>query len=299
MSSERWDLNEIPDQDGRLAIITGANSGIGKETARALAKKNAKVIIAVRNTEKGQRAVEDICRENPHTDVSIRILDLASLASVERFANSIIADHERLDLLINNAGVMMCPYGKTEDGFEMQMGTNHLGHFVLTGRLLPLLKRTAASRVVVLASLAHKFAKLDLSDLNWESRKYNTTQAYADSKLANLHFVNFLSEKLRNEGASPVVVAAHPGVTSTDLGRHARHMDVINWFMAQKAKMGALPALRAATDAKASSGDYFGPGKFWEVRGHPVKVEPSSRAKDLAEARQLWHLSEAMTGFKY
>ncbi len=299
MPKSTWSANDIADQTGRLAVITGATSGIGKEAARVLAGKNASVVIAARNLKKADEVSAGIRKEFPRADVSVRELDLASLASVKTFADSLIEDNQRLDALINNAGVMMCPYSKTADGFEIQMGVNHLGHFALTGRLLPLLKKTTGSRIVVLSSLAHKMGKIDFADLSWETRKYNTNRAYGDSKLANLYFTYELARKLAARGANPVVAAAHPGWTRTDLQRHSGMMRILNHFFSQGVALGALPTLRAGFDPEAQPGDFFGPSKFFEMHGNPVKVQSNARSQDVAAARELWKQSEALTGVTY
>ncbi|UCH49704.1 MAG: SDR family NAD(P)-dependent oxidoreductase [Betaproteobacteria bacterium] len=299
MSMTKWDTNDIPDQKGRVVIVTGSSSGIGKEAARVLAGKNASVVLAVRNVNKGQNVANEIRRESPDSHVSVRELDLADLKSVKAFADSFIRDYDRLDILINNAGVMMCPYAKTRDGFEMQFGTNHLGHFALVGQLLPLLKKTSRSRLVALSSLAHKGGKLDFTDLNWINRSYNTNQAYFDSKLANLYFAYLLAEKVGAEGSNPKVTIAHPGWTATELQRHSGMMGFLNKLLAQGVDMGALPTLRAATDEGATPGMFYGPARFFEMHGHPVKVKSTARSHDMDTARELWKQSEEMTGVSY
>jgi NAD(P)-dependent dehydrogenase (short-subunit alcohol dehydrogenase family) len=299
MSTAGWTTDDMPDQKGRVVIVTGSSSGIGKEAARVLAGKNASVVIAVRNVSKGENVAGGISKEFPDADVSVRGLDLANLKSVTAFAESFVHDYDRLDILINNAGVMMCPYAKTRDGFEMQFGTNHLGHFALVGQLLPPLKKTSGSRVVALSSLAHKGGKLDFTDLNWDRRTYNTNQAYFDSKLANLYFAYLLAQKLEAEGSNPKVIIAHPGWTATELQRHSGMMGFLNKLVAQGVDMGALPTLRAATDEGASPGTFFGPAKFFEMRGHPVKVKSTARSHDMDAARELWKQSEDMTAVSY
>ena len=296
MSQSVWTADDIPDLKDRLVVITGATSGIGKETARVLAGKNASVIIAARNLQKAEAVAAEVLKEFPNADISARELDLSDLVSVKAFADSILADFHRLDVLINNAGIMMCPYSKTADGFEIQMGTNHLGHFALTSLLLPLLKNTPGSRIVVLSSLAHKMGKIDLGDLNWESRKYNTNRAYGDSKLANLYFAYELARRLKDSGSTPLVTAAHPGWTGTDLQRHSGMMGFLNTFFAQGVEVGALPTLRACFDADAEPGDYFGPSNFFEMHGTPVKVTSNDRSHDREAARELWERSEELTG---
>ena len=299
MVKPKWTTENIPDQKGRVIIVTGATSGLGKEAARVLAGKNASVIMAVRNVQKGTGVADEIRKEFPGSEVTVRDLDLTSLSSVERFAGGIIKDYSRLDILINNAGIMMCPYSKTEDGFEIQMGTNHLGHFALTGYLIPLLTKTEGSRIVVTSSGAHRMGDIDFTDMNWEKRRYNTHKAYGDSKIANLYFTYELARRLDANGNAPMVTAAHPGLTATDLQRHSRFLSFMNNFLAQGTKMGTLPTLRAAVDPEAQPGDYFGPSGLFEMRGYPVKVKSSDRSHDRKTAQQLWELSEKMTGVTY
>ena len=298
-SKTQWDCGDIPDLRGRVAVVTGPTSGIGKEAARALAEKHASVVLAVRNESKGQAVADEFRAECADADVSVRVLDLADLHSIGAFAQSILTDFDRLDLLVNNAGIMMCPYARTRDGFEIQFGTNHLGHFSLTGQLLPLLTKTSGSRVVIVSSLAHRRGKLDFSDLNWTSRKYVTTQAYMDSKLANVYFAYELANLLSDHGDNPTVTIAHPGWTATELQRHKKSLALLNHFLGQNAAMGALPTLRAALDDTALPGDFFGPGKHFEMHGYPVKVESTPAARDRETARELWRVSQEMTGVMY
>lgn len=257
------------------------------------------VILAVRNVQKGQGVADEIRQKYPATDVAVRELDLASLESVRAFVKTFIRDHDRLDVLINNAGIMMCPYSKTRDGFEIQMGTNHLGHFALTGLLMPLLEKTEGSRIVALSSGAHAMGSIDLSDLNWEERNYNTQRAYGDSKLANLYFTYELARRLESNGNNPRVTAAHPGWTATDLQRHSGLMRFMNVFLAQNVEMGALPTLWAAFDEDAKAGDFFGPEGMFHMRGYPVVQDSSELSHDEHMARELWRVSEEMTGVRY
>jgi len=299
MAKSNWDATNIPDQKDRVVIITGATSGLGKEAARVLAGKNASVIMAVRNVEKAEGVASEIRKEFPNADVTIRELDLTSLSSVKNFSDGFAKDYDLLDILINNAGIMFCPYSKTQDGFEIQMGTNHLGHFALTGYLMPLLKKTRDSRIVATSSIAHKSGNINFSDLNWENRKYKSLQAYGDSKLANLYFTYELARKFKGDADAPNVTAAHPGWTRTDLQRHSGIVRFLNTFFSQGTDMGVLPTLRAAIDPDAESGDYFGPSKFFEMHGHPVKANSNKRSHDEQAARQLWELSEKLTGVEY
>jgi NAD(P)-dependent dehydrogenase (short-subunit alcohol dehydrogenase family) len=299
MTKSNWNIDNIADQKGKVFVITGATSGLGKEAASILAGKNARVVMGVRNVEKAEQVKAEIVEKHPQADITIKHLDLGSLASIKQFGKEIISEFSQLNVLINNAGVMMCPYGTTEDEFEIQMGTNHLGPFALTGHLMPLLKKTKGSRVIVTSSIAHKQGSIDFSDLNWEKRKYKTSKAYGDSKLANLYFTYELTRKLQGDIHGPAVIAAHPGWTRTDLQRHSGLFQFLNNFFSQKVEMGVLPTLRASVDPQANSGDYFGPSRFSEMRGNPVKVKSNNLSHDVEYAKTLWKLSEKLTGVRY
>lgn len=299
MSDKNWNTQNIPDQSGKVIIITGATSGLGKEAAGIFAEKGATVIMPVRNTEKAKSVKEGILKLNPNAKIDIRNLDLSSLNSIKLFAEEINRDYDRLDILINNAGIMYCPYSKTQDGFEMQMGTNHLGPYALTAQLMPVLTKTANSRIVNTASLAHLTGNIDFEDINWETRKYKTMQAYSDSKLANLYFHYELAKKLNRQKNAPLVVAAHPGWTKTELDRHIGIVGIISSIIGQKVEMGVLPTLRAAIDPEAISGDYYGPDGFREMRGYPIKVKSNAMSQNAEKARQLWDLSAKLTGINY
>ena len=284
-----WGVGDIPDQQGRVVIVTGANSGLGAVAARALAGAGAEVVLACRNLDKGRAVADEI---GPRAQV--RHLDLADLSSIREFAGRI----ERVDVLINNAGVMALPLGRTADGFEMQVGTNHLGHFALTGLLLGKI----SERVVTVSSGVHSIGVIDLDDLNWERRAYKRWQAYGQSKLANLLFSFELQRRLTAAGSAKLAVAAHPGYAATGLQSHTDSvldtvMSLGNKF-AQSAEMGALPELFAAT-ATVEPGGYYGPTGFGGSRGHPGRSGCSKRAKDQLTARSLWELSERLTGVKY
>ncbi|MGI9533660.1 MAG: SDR family NAD(P)-dependent oxidoreductase [Thermodesulfobacteriota bacterium] len=295
----KWTAENIPDQKGRVAIVTGSSSGIGYEAARVLANKNAEVIIAVRNKEKGDKAIQKIKEQNQNADIKLMLLDLASLKSIRNFAEEFKKKYTRLDLLINNAGVMMPPYSKTEDGFELQLGTNHLGHFALTGLLFELIKNTTGSRIVNVSSYAHNFGNINFDDLNWEKRKYNTQRAYGDSKLANLYFIYELQDRLAKSGSNPMVTAAHPGWTATELQRHSGLIRFLNNFFAMQIEQGALPTLRAALEENAQSGDFYGPDGFMEWRGYPVKVGSNKLSHDKEIAKKLWDVSEELTDVRF
>jgi len=298
MKQQKWDSKDILDQKGKVVIVTGASSGLGYETAKVLTSKNATVIVAVRNEQKGNAAIEKIKLENPNADIHLMLLDLANLASVHGFAKNFKEKYKKLDVLINNAGVMTPPYSKTKDGFELQFGTNHLGHFALTGLLIDLIKATANSRIVNVSSIAHKIGKLNFEDLNWENRVYKKNRSYGDSKLANLYFTKELQKRLNNQSSEVIVASAHPGGTATDLARHSLFYRMLN-AIAQTSQMGALPTLYAAVAPGVQSNDYFGPGGFQEFRGYPKKVTPASHAQKDEVAEKLWRISESMTGVSY
>ncbi|MEU2043557.1 oxidoreductase [Nocardia niwae] len=286
----RWDTSNIPDQSGRKFIVTGANSGLGAETVRALAAAGGEVVLACRNVAKGERVAAELGDR-----AEVRELDLADLASVRAFADGV----DGADVLINNAGVMALPEGRTADGFEKQIGTNHLGHFALTGLLLGKI----ADRIVTVSSGAHQVGKIDLDDLNWERRKYQRWAAYGQAKLANLMFARELQRRLTAAGSAKVSVAAHPGYASTELQSHTesfldRVMSVGNRVFAQTAAMGALPTLYAAT-TDVQPGGYYGPTGLAGMRGYPGPSGSSKASRDEKVAADLWELSEKLTGVTY
>jgi NAD(P)-dependent dehydrogenase (short-subunit alcohol dehydrogenase family) len=293
-----FDETSIPDQSGRVAIVTGANSGIGYETARALAAKGARVVVACRDASKGRDAESRIRAAHPKCDARFEALDLGSLASVRAFAERFLATESRLDLLINNAGVMVPPLGRTADGFELQFGTNHLGHFALSGLLLERIRATAGARVVCVSSLMHRIGRIDFSNLNAE-RSYNATLAYGQSKLANLLFVRELQQRFAKAGVRAIAAAAHPGSTRTGLQQHSTLMAAAVAAFAQQPPDGALPTLRAATAADVRGGDYYGPGRWFEMVGPPEPARASARSKDDIVAQQLWEASERLTGISF
>jgi NAD(P)-dependent dehydrogenase (short-subunit alcohol dehydrogenase family) len=292
MSSSKWTADDLPNLDGRTFVVTGSNSGIGLTAARALAKAGARVVLAVRDTGKGEAAAETI-----DGDVEVRELDLADLASVRAFADGWQGD---IHALINNAGVMAVPESRTKDGFEMQIGTNHLGHFALTNLLLPHI----TDRVTTVSSTAHRMGKIDLDDLNWETRNYSRWPAYGQSKLANLLFTLELDRRLTDAGSNVRATAAHPGYAATNLQQHTASrlqnagMWISNRLFAQSDSMGALPTLYAATE-DIPGGSYVGPGGFQEQRGHPKLVGRSGRAQDTDVAKRLWDKSEELTGVSF
>jgi NAD(P)-dependent dehydrogenase (short-subunit alcohol dehydrogenase family) len=298
--TRKWKADRIPDQAGRLAIVTGANSGIGYETARALAKAGATVVLACRSDEKGKEAASRILAEHPQARLIVKTLDLSSLASVRAFAAAIRREHQRLDLLINNAGVMMPPERTlTEDGFELQFGINHLGHFALTALLLDLVLETEGSRVVTVSSSAHRWGEIDLDDLNWERRTYQRMPSYGQSKLANLLFTFELQRRLEQAWSATAALAAHPGWTGTNLQRHSGAFRRLNPVFSMKPWQGALPTLYAATAPNAQGGEYYGPDGLMEIRGYPTRVATSDAALDVEAAERLWRVSEELTGVRY
>jgi NAD(P)-dependent dehydrogenase (short-subunit alcohol dehydrogenase family) len=299
-----WTAAQIPDQAGRLAVVTGANSGLGLVTARELARKGALAVLACRNLAKGEEARRAIEVRAPAATVEVRELDLASLGSVRAFAEALRADHEGIDLLVNNAGVMATPRERTADGFELQFGTNHLGHFALTGLVIDMLEGRDDARVVTMSSYAHRFGRIALDNLGGE-RRYFRWRAYGQSKLANLMFALELDRRLRAAGSATKSVAAHPGYAATNL-QHAGPnkldeviMAVPNRVFAQSDEMGALPTLYAATAPGVEGGSFFGPDGVGEQRGHPKRVSPNAAARDEETARRLWEVSERMTGVRF
>ncbi|MFF5031749.1 oxidoreductase [Nocardia salmonicida] len=283
----KWTVADLPDQTGRTIIVTGANSGLGAATARALAAAGARVVLACRDTAKAERVAAGMRGET-----EVRELDLANLNSVRAFTDSI----ERVDVLINNAGVMALPLRRTADGFEMQFGTNHLGHFALTNLLLDRI----TDRVVTVSSVAHRIGRIDIADPNWEQRHYDRWLAYGQSKLANLMFAFELQRRLAGEGAAVISVAAHPGYAATELMSHTETVqDAVMWLgnrmLAQDAHQGALPTLFAAT-AEVKAGTFYGPDGFLGLRGNPARAGSAPTARNRKVAAELWELSEKLCG---
>ena len=295
---KHWTFDDIPDQAGRVVLVTGANSGIGYETARQLAARRAHVVMACRSLDKAEAAKARILTEVPDASVRVMPLDLSSLASVQAFAEAFLAEHDRLDLLINNAGVMIPPFSITEEGFELQFGTNHLGHFTLTGLLLPLINQTPEARIVTVSSTAHRFGKIDFDNLNG-GKGYAKWPFYGQSKLANLLFTYELQRRLEAAGHTTIAVAAHPGWTATNLQKHTGLVTFFNRFFAMMPEQGALPTLFAATASNVSGGTFYGPDGFLEMNGYPTQVQSSPRSHDRAVAARLWDVSEQMTGVRF
>ena len=301
-----WTAQDIPDQQGRVAVVTGANSGLGLVTARELAKAGARVIMACRNAERGAAAEKAVREAAPGADVTVEPLDLASLASIRDFAARL--GSTGIDVLVNNAGVMAIPRAETADGFEMQFGTNHLGHFALTGLLLPSILGRENSRVVNVSSGAHKPGRINFDDLMGQ-RSYRKWRTYSQSKLANLLFTYELQRRLEATDATTISVAAHPGYAATNLQGVGPKLDgnklsgflmsFGNRVFAQSDEDGALPQLYAATAPGVEGGQYYGPSRFFEQHGPPKLVDSTKASKDLAVAARLWDESEKLTGVSY
>ena len=302
----KWTVNDMQDLSGKVIVVTGANNGIGFESAKEFARKGAEVILACRSVEKGEGAAVTIRAEIPDAKLKPMVLDLASLKSVRAFAAEFNAAYTQLDVLLNNAGIMMVPYGKTEDGFERQLGTNHLGHFALTGLLIDVLLNTPNARVVNVSSGGHRFGELDFDNLMFDDEEvYTPMKAYGNSKLANLLFTYEMQRLLDAKNANLIAVAAHPGIATTNLANHLAHpilmklvMPLFGWMM-QSAAMGALPSIRAAVDPDVVGGQYFGPDGRKEQKGYPIVVQSNEASQNEEDARKLWEVSEKLTGVNF
>jgi len=302
--SKDWTVPDIPSLAGKVALVTGANSGIGLEACRELARRGATVVLACRSVDRGRAAGASILSEISGTRAEVMELDLASLASVRRFAETFESEHQSLDILISNAGVLLAPYRTTSDGFESHFGINHLGHFALTGLLIDQLLRTAHSRVVSVTSAACRFGRLDFGNPMSDGAKgYSAFRAYARSKLANLLFTYELDRRLA--GLPTIAVAAHPGGAATGLGRRMDErrsyrtlLPLLEWI-SQSAAAAARPILRAATDPDVRGGEVYGPSGWLGMRGRPVRVQPARHSRDTEAARRLWELSERLTGVRF
>lgn len=302
MSGQDWTADRIPDQSGRVAVVTGANCGNGLETARALAGRGALVVLAVRDLAKGEAAVAEIAADHPESRLELVELDLAWLDSVHRAAAELRDRFERIDLLVNNAGVFHTPRRQTSDGFEIRMGTNHLGHFALTGLLADRIVAVEGARVVTVSSNAHRYrARIDFERFGREQGR-SQSAAYGRSKLANLLFTHELQRRLESAGSPAAALAAHPGWSETEILRDFRGIRFIQPLirpMRNSAATGALATLRAATDPAAAGGEFYGPDGLFEMRGHPVLVGSSDRAHDIELQRQVWTASEDATGVTF
>lgn len=304
--NNNWSAADIPDLTGKVIIVTGGNSGLGYESVKAFAKKGAEVILACRLTDKGEKAKAEIMQNNPNWKIKVGILDLMDLESVKNFAEHINKSYKRLDVLLNNAGIMTTPYFRTKDGFEGQMGTNHLGHFALTGLLINLITITPRARVVNVSSIAHKQGKMNFDNLLYENGKdYSPMSAYGRSKLSNLLFTYELQRLFEKNGINCFAVVAHPGVSQTNLGRHIegklwfRIFRPLIMLITQTQDQGALPQIKASVNVNIKGGDYYGPNGLFEMTGYPVLVKSNKASHSLEDARKLWEISEKLTGIKF
>jgi NAD(P)-dependent dehydrogenase (short-subunit alcohol dehydrogenase family) len=306
---KKWSTEQVPSQSGKVAIVTGANSGIGFQAALALAKKDVEVILACRDLKKGEEAKTNIVNEYPKSRITCMKIDLSSLREVREFADQFHKQYNKLDLLINNAGIMMSPYKVTEDGFENQLATNYIGHFALTGLLLPVLTKTPSSRVVTLTSLSYKWAQIQFEELR--SRKgyfdgldamksYSRRKAYGQSKRACLVFAYELQRRLSAAGYSTLSIAVHPGLSKTNLDQYFPALiRPLGSLFLQPAQKGALPVLYAALEKVIKGGEFIGPDGFQEIRGYPTRVDSDEYSKDVQIAQRLWKVSQEMTNIYY
>jgi NAD(P)-dependent dehydrogenase (short-subunit alcohol dehydrogenase family) len=304
----KWKSANIPDLTGKFALVTGANSGLGYYTCLELARKGAHVILAARNKDRGNAALEKIKSLLPNAELQFMKLDLANIESIKHFADAFIEEYDKLDILINNAGVMAIPLMRTSQGFEMQFGTNHLGHFALTALLFDFMEKTHGSRIVNVSSLMHKFGTIHFDDLNWE-KSYSKWEAYSQSKLANLMFTLELNRRIQAAGLQTKVMASHPGYASTNLQIRGGELEgskanvnvnkFLNKIIAQPAWKGALPSLYAATCEIAESGKFYGPSGLGSVRGYPREEKINPKFTDSEAAKKLWEESEKLTGIRF
>ncbi len=304
MAKRKWTTADIPSLNGKVALVTGANSGLGYETTKALTGAGATVIMACRNVEKGEAAMKRMEKDLAWSDLTVLQLDLASLESIRSFSELVMDREEKIDILVNNAGLMALPYRQTVDGFEMQFGVNHLGHFALTGLLFPMLNEGEEARIVNVSSMAHRFGTMNFSDLQ-SIEHYKKWKAYGQSKLANLLFTCELNKRIKVHGGNVIALSAHPGYAATELVFKGpelennkslqRILNLGNRIVGQPAWMGALPSLFAATAPEAEQGAYYGPGGLLGIRGYPVKSRPKAGLVNDADARRLWEESMKLT----
>jgi NAD(P)-dependent dehydrogenase (short-subunit alcohol dehydrogenase family) len=303
---DKWTTDDIPDLTEKVIIVTGSNSGIGFEAAKEFTRKGAHTILACRSIDSAQEARDLITASIPRAHVEIMYLDLANLESVQHFAREFQEQYTRLDVLVNNAGIMMAPYAKTVDGFESHFATNHLGHFALTGQLLNVLLATPGSRVVNVSSSGHRMGRMDFVNMMFDQGiDYSPMRAYGRSKLANLLFTYELQRRYDAAHIDALAVAAHPGMSNTRLGRHLEKkwyfkilIPLMSWMM-QSALMGALPTIRAAVDPYVKGSEYYGPSGFREMRGHPVIVQSNAASHNVDDAQELWDVSEQLTNVQF
>ncbi|GAB1453963.1 oxidoreductase [Draconibacterium sp.] len=304
MKTENWTTGNIPDLTGKVIIVTGGNSGLGYESVKAFAEKGAEVILTSRSIEKGEAAKAKIGKVKGK--IEVMELDLMDFASIKGFAENFKKKYNRLDVLLNNAGIMTTPYFLTKDGLEAQNGTNHFGHFALTGQLFDLIKNTPKSRIVNVSSMAHKQGKMDFDNLLFENGKgYSPMKSYGRSKLMNLLFTYELQRKIKAAGIDSIAVAAHPGVSNTNLFQYLDKNFIFRLIkplmspFIQEQEMGALPEIRAAADPNVKGGEYYGPNGFNEMKGFPALVQSNKASHQLENAKKLWEVSEKLTGIKF
>ncbi len=294
---KNWKFEDIPSQKGKVAIVTGANRGIGFEVVKALARKGAQVIMACRNLDNSEKAKNKILSEYPNVKIDMIYLDLANLSSIREFVTKFQEKYSRLDILCNNAGIFQTPQQKTVDGFELHFGTNHLGHFALTGLLIEMLIKTKNSRIITMSSWGHKFGEIHFDDLNLD-KNYSKGNVYAQSKLANLLFAYELQRKLESNGRNVLSIASHPGWTRTKLSKSIL-IRIFNPFMGMKPENGALSMIYAATAPEAEGGAYYGPNGRLGIKGYPKKVKSNEKSHNLELAKRLWEVSEDLTCIKF
>jgi len=306
MRKTKWSTADIPDLSEKVIIVTGGNSGLGFESVKAFSEKGAEVILTSRSLEKVEAAKAKIIKHNPGSQIQVMLLDLMEFASIEHFVTEFKSKYNRLDVLLNNAGIMITPYFLTKDGMEAQNGTNHFGHFLLTGKLLDLIIKTPGSRVVNVSSNGHKYGKIDFNNLLFKNGEdYTPMRSYARSKLANLLFTYELQRQFEKNGIDSIAVAAHPGASKTNLGRHLEDKWWYNlafWLMKwliQDQAQGALPQIRASVDPDVIGGEYYGPSGLGEMKGAPVTVKSNQASHNQEDARKLWEISEQITGIAF
>lgn len=296
----KWALENMPSLNGKLAVVTGANRGLGLEIVHGLTAAGARVVLACRDPAKAKAAVESVLKRTPHAEVEVMALDLAILSSVRKFAADFLMRFKTLDMLIHNAAVILVPKDKTADGFEQHIGVNHLGAFALTALLMPALRATPRARVVNMSSNAHRLVKgIDLDDLNLDKIAYKPMEAYGRSKLAALLFALEMNKRLQKSGGNMQVVTSHPGFSESNPGQGSLLLRLTTKYLAQPGPLGALPVLYAATMPDVVSGEYWGPGGIMEMRGYPALCKPAAWARDETVAGQLWTLSEKLTGVTF
>lgn len=306
MGKTKWTIENTPDLEGKVIIVTGGNSGLGYESVKAFAGKGAEVILTSRSPEKGETAKAEILNGIPNGKIKVMELDLMDLASIHTFADMFKEKYDKLNVLLNNAGIMTTPYFLTRDGLEAQNGTNHFGHYALTGLLMDLIVNTPGSRIVNVSSNAHKYGKMDFENLLFENGKdYTPMKSYARSKLSNLLFTYELQRTFESKGIDSIAAAAHPGASRTNLGRF---LETKWWFkplfalmapFTQDQAQGALPQIRASVDPNVKGGEYYGPSGFGEMKGDPVLVRSNNASHDRGDAKELWEVSQKLTGITY